>query len=70
MKFLMALLTLANRLLAMWSDHKQQQRGRQDAQKEAEDELQRQVELAEHAVVTIDPDRTERLRSRFDAASS
>jgi hypothetical protein len=69
MKFLTALLTLAGRLLGAWSDHKLRQQGRQDAQKEAVDEVQRQVELAEHAVDAVDPARVKRLRARFDAAA-
>lgn len=68
-KFLTALLTLLNRLWAEWNDTKLRQQGRQEAQKEAADEIQRQVDLAEHAVVAPDPTRTERLRARFDAAA-
>jgi hypothetical protein len=68
-KFLTALLTLAGRLLGAWSDHKLRQQGRQEAHKEAADEVQRQIELAEHAVDAVDLARTERLRARFDAAA-
>jgi L-2-hydroxyglutarate oxidase LhgO len=68
-KFLTALLTFLNRLAAAWNDGKLRQQGRQEAQKEAADEVQRQVELAEHVVTAFDPDRAERLRARFDDAA-
>ena len=67
-KFLSSLLSLLDRLWAAWNDNKLRQQGRQEAEKEAADELQRQVDLAEHIAVTPDPDRDERLRSRFDDA--
>ena len=67
-KFLSSLLSLLDRLWAAWNDNKLRQQGRQDAVKETADEIQRQVDLAEHVAVTADPDRDERLRSRFDDA--
>lgn len=70
MKFLTALLTLVGRLLAAWSDHKLRQQGHQEAVREAEDEIKRKTDLAERAAQLDDPDRTERLRARFDAAAS
>jgi hypothetical protein len=68
-KFLTALLSLLDRLLAAWDAHKLRQGGRQDAAKEAADEVQRQLDLAEHAARLDDPTHNERLRSRFDAAA-
>lgn len=68
-KLLSSLLSLLDRLWAAWDQSKWQQQGRQQAQKEAADEVQRQLDLAEYAARTDDPERNERLRSRFDAAS-
>ena len=67
-KLLSSLLSLLDRLWAAWDQSKWQQQGRQQAQKEAADEVQRQLDLAEHAARLDDPDRNERLRSRFDDA--
>jgi hypothetical protein len=69
-KFLTALLSLLDRLWASWHANKLRQEGRQEVQKEAADEAQRQLDLAEHAARLDDPVRNERLRSRFDAAAS
>lgn len=69
-KLLSSLLSLLDRLWAAWDQSKWQQQGRQQAQKDAADEVQRQLDLAEHAARLDDPDRNERLRSRFDAAAS
>ncbi|CAB4140290.1 hypothetical protein UFOVP406_13 [uncultured Caudovirales phage] len=69
MKFLTALLTLVGRLLGAWTDHKLRQQGRQEAAKEAADEVQRQLDLAEHAARLDDLERNERLRNRFDDAA-
>lgn len=70
LKFLSALLTLFNRLLAAWDAKNLREQGRLEAEKEAAHEVQRQVELAEHAVDAVDPERTERLRNRFDRSRS
>lgn len=69
-KFLTALFSLLNGLFTEWRDHSLRGQGRQDAVKEAADEVQRQIELAEHAATAIDVARAERLRSRFDSAAS
>lgn len=69
MKFLTALLTLVGRLLGAWTDHKLRQQGRQEAAKEAADEVQRQLDLAEHAARLDDLERNKRLRNRFDDAA-
>jgi hypothetical protein len=68
-KLLSSLLSLLDRLWAAWDQSKWQQQGRQQAQKEAADEVQRQLDLAEAAARLDDPERNERLRNRFDAAA-
>ena len=65
-KLLSSLLSLLDRLWAAWNENKLRQQGRQEAIKEANDEVNRQVELAEAAVAVPDAERDERLRSRFD----
>ena len=65
-KLLSSLLSLLDRLWASWSENKLRQQGRQMAIKEANDEINRQIELGEAAVNIPDPERTERLRDRFD----
>jgi hypothetical protein len=65
-KLLSSLLSLLDRLWAAWNDNKLRQQGRQEAIEEANDEVNRQVELAEAAVAVPDPERDERLRNRFD----
>jgi hypothetical protein len=66
MKFLMTLLGVLNKLLGAWAEHRWKRQGRQEAIKEMNDEINRQIELGEAAVITPDPERTERLRDRFD----
>ena len=61
-KFLTLLLSLLDRLFGEWDKSKLRQEGRQDAQ----EQLDANVEKAEAAVATPDPERDERLRSRFD----
>jgi hypothetical protein len=68
-KFLSSLLSLLDRLWAAWDQSKWQQQGRQQAQKEAADEVQRQLDLAEAAARLDDLERNERLRARFDDAT-
>ena len=65
-KLLSSLLSLLDRLWASWSENKLRQQGRQMAIKEANDEINRQIELGEAAVNIPDPERDERLRDRFD----
>jgi len=65
-KLLSSLLSLLDRLWAAWNDNKLRQQGRQEAIEEANNEVNRQVELAEAAVAVPDPERDERLRNRFD----
>ena len=68
-KFLSSLLSLLDRLWAAWNDNKLRQQGRQEAQKEAADEVQRQLDLAEYAARLDDLERNQRLRARFDDAA-
>jgi cytochrome c biogenesis protein ResB len=68
-KFLSSLLSLLDRLWAAWEQSKWQQQGRQQAQKDAADEVQRQLDLAEAAARLDDLERNKRLRARFDDAT-
>jgi len=70
MKFLATLLAVINRLLGVWEEQRWKRQGRQEAIKEQEDAIERQIELGEAAVSVPDPERDERLRSRFDRSSS
>jgi len=65
-KLLSSLLSLLDRLWGAWSDNKLRQQGRQMAIKEANDVINRQIELGEAAISVPDPERDERLRDRFD----
>ena len=69
MALLSSLLSLLDRLWATWEADKLRRQGRQEAEKEAADEIQRQRDLADRAVVVDDPVRDNRLRKRFDAAA-
>lgn len=69
MRFLTLILSLIERLFNEWERTKLRQEGRQVAAKEAEDEVQRQVELAEHVGAAVDPDYDQRVRARYDAAA-
>lgn len=64
--FLASLFSAINRALGLWQGKKSEDRGRQATLKEANDELNRQVELSEHVTIVVDPERDERLRNRFD----
>lgn len=68
-RFLTLILSLIERLFNEWDRMKLRQEGRQQAIKEAEDEVQRQVELAEHVGAVVDPEYDKRVRARFDAAA-
>lgn len=63
------MLSLLDRLWAAWSDNKLRQQGRQEAIKEMNDAINRQIELGEAAVNIPDLERDKRLRSRFDDAA-
>ena len=66
MKFLTLLLGVLDKLLGAWAERRWKQQGRQEAIKDANDEINRQIELGEAAVTVPDPERDERLRNRFD----
>ena len=66
MKLLTALLGIINKLLGAWGEHRWKRQGRQETIKEMNDAINRQIELGEAAVSLPDPERTERLRDRFD----
>lgn len=66
LKFLTVLLDLLDKLLGAWGEAKWKKQGRQEAIKEANDALNRQIEMGEAAIAVPDPDRDERLRNRFD----
>jgi hypothetical protein len=68
-RLLSSLLSLLDRLWAAWSDNKLRQQGRQEAIKEMNDAINRQIELGEAAVNIPDLERDKRLRSRFDDAA-
>jgi hypothetical protein len=65
-KFLSPLLSLIERVFAYFDQERLKQQGRQEAIKEAEDAVERQIELGAAAVAVPDPARDERLRNRFD----
>ena len=66
MKFLTLLLGVLDKLLGAWAESRWKQQGRQETIKEANDEINRQIELGEAAIIILDAERTERLRDRFD----
>lgn len=66
MKFLTALLGIINKLLGAWGEYRWKRQGRQEAIKEMNEAINEQIALGEAAIVTPDPERTERLRDRFD----
>jgi hypothetical protein len=70
MKFLTLLLGILDKLLGAWAESRWKQQGRQEAIKEANDVINRQIELGEAAIITPDPERDERLRNRFDRSRS
>ena len=65
-KFLSSLLALIERVFAHFDQERWKQQGRQETIKEAEDVVERQIELGEAAVTVSDAIRDERLRNRFD----
>ena len=70
MKFLTLLLGILDKLLGAWAESRWKQQGRQEAIKEANDEINRQIELGEAAIIIPDSERDERLRNRFDRSRS
>jgi len=66
MKFLAALLGIIDKLLGAWAEHRWKQQGRQETIKEMNEAINEQIALGEAAIIVPDPERTERLRDRFD----
>ena len=66
MKFLTALLGVLNKLLGFWTEHRWKRQGRQETVKEINEAINEQIALGEAAIIIPDPERTERLRDRFD----
>ena len=70
MKFLTLLLGVLNKLLGAWAEHRWKRQGRQETIKEMNEAINEQIALGEAAIVIPDPERTERLRDRFDRSRS
>jgi hypothetical protein len=66
MKFLTLLLSLFDRLWTAWNESKLRQQERAKTIKEMNEAINEQIALGEAAIVIPDPERTERLRDRFD----
>lgn len=66
MKLLTLFLGILDKLLGVWSKYHWKQEGRRETIKEANDAINRQIELGEAAINVPDPVRDERLRNRFD----
>jgi hypothetical protein len=66
MKFLTLLLGVLDKLLGAWAEHRWKRQGRQETVKEMNEAINEQIALGEAAIVIPDPERTERLRDRFD----
>ena len=66
MKFLTLLLGVLNKLLGAWAEHRWKRQGRQETIKETNEAINEQIARGEAAIVIPDPERTERLRDRFD----
>lgn len=69
-KFLTALLGMIEKVFSYLDQRHWKQQGRQEAVKEMNDAINRQIELGEAAISVPDPERDERLRSRFDRSRS
>ena len=65
-KFLSSLMALIERVFAHFDQERWKQQGRQETVKEAEDALQRQIDMGEAAIAVPDLIRDERMRNRFD----
>lgn len=65
MKLLAALFGIIDKLLAAWAESRWKEQGRRETIKEMNDALNAEIEKADNAVAAPDPERDERLRSRF-----
>lgn len=70
MKFLTLLLSLLDRLFTTLDHKKLREEGRQQTTKEMNDALDKALEEAEAAITVPDPERDERLRTRFDRSKA
>jgi len=70
MKFLTLLLGVLDKLLGAWAEHRWKRQGRQETIKDMNEAINEQIALGEAAIVIPDPERTERLRNRFDRSRS
>jgi hypothetical protein len=52
--------------LGAWAEHRWKRQGRQETLKEINEAINEQIALGEAAILIPDPERTERLRDRFD----
>lgn len=69
-KFLLTLLAVVEKVLNFLDQRHWKLQGKQEAIKEANDAINRQIELGEAASSVPDAARDERLRSRFDRSRS
>lgn len=69
-RFLTALFGVIQKVMDFLDRQQWKAQGRQEAIKEVNDAINRQIELGEAAISTPDPDRDERLRNRFDRSRS
>ena len=67
-RFLSSLLAVIERVFAYLDRQHWKQQGRQETVKEADDAVQRQIDMGEAATAVPDTVRDKRLRSRFDRA--
>lgn len=68
--FLTALLGVIKKVFDFLDQRHWKRQGRQEAIKDMNDAINRQIELGEAAVSVPDPERDERLRNRFDRSRS
>lgn len=69
-RFLTALFGVIQKVMDFLDRQQWKAQGRQEAIKEMNDAINRQIELGEAAISTPDPKRVERLRNRFDRSRS
>lgn len=69
-RFLTALFGVIQKVMDFLDRQQWKAQGRQEAIKEVNDAINRQIELGEAAISTPDPERDERLRNRFDRSRS
>ncbi len=65
-RFLATMLGVLNKLLGAWIAYHWKRQGRQEAAMEAEHEIQKQIAFGEAAIVNPEPERVERMRTKYD----